>query len=188
MLKKVDVLDLCKKIALDYNGWDFIAGAFKDKRQKHTVRMVNPCWSFSSGSALAQPAAIIVNKKVDKIYTELVGESNWTHFISHKEFYNDYVAGYRLYDLVADNAEIRIRRMLDEGIELLDKTYDFSSEQALLKSIPFETEQVDGVINCIIQGCLGNYDFIKQYYNEDIETEYPKDLVDVKKIMEYFNI
>ena len=76
----------------------------------------------------------------------------------------------------------------DEGLELLENTYDFSSEKALLESIPFEVEQVSGVINCIIQCCLGNFDFVRLYHNEEIETEYPKDLEDVQKAMEYFDI
>ena len=188
MLKKIEVLELCKKVALDYEGWEFTVGAFKDKRQKHTVKMVRPLWTFSPGSALAQPIAGVANKQVDKIYKQLVTSSNWTHRLSHKNFHKDYIGGYRIYDLIEDDAENRIHRMFNEGIKLIDNTYDFSSEQALLKSIPFEIEQVGGVKNCIIQGCLGNYDFIKQYYNEDIETEYPKDLIDVKKVMEYFNI
>ncbi|MDO6763755.1 hypothetical protein [Agarivorans sp. 1_MG-2023] len=188
MLKKIEVLDLCKKIALDYDGWEFVAGAFKDKRQKHTVKLVHPLWSFSSGSALAQPVAGVANKNVDKIYKELVTSSIWSHRVSLKTYNKNYIAGYRIYDLKEDKANARIRHMLDEGIELIDKIYDFSSEQALLKSIPFEIEQVGGVKNCIIQGCLGNFEFIKKYYKGDIKTEYPKDLEDVKKVMDYFNI
>jgi len=188
MLKKIEVLELCKKIALDYDGWEFVAGAFKDKRHKHTIKMVNPCWSFSPGSALAQPIAAVSNKRIDKTFTELfLSKAYWTHFVDLKFSYEGYIAGYRIYDLISDDAEVRIRRMLNEGIELLDNTYDFSSEDALLKSIPFEIEQGPAVKNCIIQGCLGNYDFIKQYYNEEIETEYPKKLDRVKKVMEYFN-
>ncbi|WP_076412718.1 hypothetical protein [Shewanella sp. UCD-KL12] len=188
MLQKVEVLALCKKIALDYEGWDFTAGAFKDKRLKHTIKLVDPLWSFSPGSALAQPIAGVANKKVDKIYKESVTKTDWTHRVRHKKFFEGYVAGFRIYDLVADDAEARIRKILDEGIELLNKTYDFSSEEALLRSIPFEIEQVSGVKNCIIQGYLGNTEFIRKYYNEEVETEYPKRLDDVKKVMEYLGL
>ena len=111
MLKKVEVLDLCKKIALDYDGWEFTAGAFKNKQLKHTIKIINPLWSFSPGSALAQPIAGISNKKIDKIYTQIVSKPSWTHRVNHKHFYDGYVAGVRIYDLIADDAEGRVRRM-----------------------------------------------------------------------------
>jgi hypothetical protein len=64
MLKKVEIIALCKHIALDYEDWEFVAGSFKYKKLKHTILMVNPLWVFSSGSASCEPIGAIANKKL----------------------------------------------------------------------------------------------------------------------------
>ncbi len=189
MLKKTEIISLCKEVAKDYEGWDFVAGIFKNKKINHTVKMVHPLWSFSPGSALAQPIAAVCNKKVDKIYKEIIGFSGtWTHNTRFERGVDDYIRRFRIYDIIEDDAEGRIRQLMDRGIEVIESTYDFSSEEALLKSIPVNIEKDPGLINCIIQGEFGNFDFIEQYCTEKIETIYPKRLDDAKKIADYYGV
>ena len=188
MVKKVEIIDLCKRIAEDYEGWEFVSNGFKDKRLKHSDKLINPLWTFSPGSALTQPLVGVYVKKIEKIYTQIHSKDYWTHFVTHISHYDEYKSNFRVNDIVKDKAEYRIRRIVDQGLALLEKTYDFSSEQALLDSIPFSNEEADGVKKCILQGMYGNYDFIKQYYNEEIETYRPKWLDLVKNVMDHFGI
>ncbi len=101
---------------------------------------------------------------------------------------DDYIRRFRIYDIIEDDAENRIRQLMDRGIEVIESTYDFSSEEALLKSIPIDIEETPGLINCIIQGEFGNVDFIEKYCKEEIETIYPKRLDDAKKIADYYGV
>ena len=135
MMKKEEILDVCKKIAAECSGWEFSAQAFKNKELKHTVKLVEPLWSFSPGTALAQPLAGFLNKNVDKVYKYVYGDTGlWTSRVRLEDVYEEYkYTEFRFYDVVEDKAEEKIREFFERGIKILESTYDFSSEKTFLK-------------------------------------------------------
>ena len=63
-MKKAYIIELCKRIAEDYDGWEYTAGMFKSKQLKHSIIVMDPVWSFSSGRVLTQAVTFLVNKKI----------------------------------------------------------------------------------------------------------------------------
>jgi hypothetical protein len=190
MLKKDEIINLCKFIAQDYPGWEFSAGAFKNKKEmKHSVKIVAPTWSFSPGSALMQPVAGFLHKEAGKVIKHIYGEPfDLTSWVRLDGLNRDYVGGIRFYDIESDKAEDVIRKMFDEGLSVLDKYYDFSSEENLLKSAPKDIEGQFGVQYCIMMAILGDYDFVLKYRNNEIKTDAPKAYDDISEVIRYFNI
>jgi hypothetical protein len=190
MLKKDEIINLCKLIAQDYPGWEFSAGAFKNKKDlTHSVKIVAPAWTFSPGSALMQPVAGFLHKEANKVIKYIYGEPfDITSWIRMDSLHKDYVGGIRFYDIENDKAEEIIRKMLEEGFAILDKYYDFSSEENLLRSAPREIEGQFGVQYCIMMAILGDYDFVLKYRRDEIETEIPKLMDRIDKVIDYFNI
>ncbi|WP_215398954.1 hypothetical protein [Rheinheimera oceanensis] len=190
MLNKDEIINLCKLIVQDYPGWEFSAGAFKNKKElKHSVKIVDPTWSFSPGSALMQPVAGFLNKEAGKVIKHIYGEPfELTSWVRLESLNRDYVGGIRFYDIESDKAEDVIRQMFDEGLSVLDKYYDFSSEENLLRSAPKNIEGQFGVQYCIMMAILGDYDFVRKYRSNEIKTDIPKLMNRIDEVMRYFNI
>ena len=74
-MKKNDITDLCGKIAEDYEDWQYVAGIFKNKNLKHTVKIMDPRWSFQPQSVLMQPITIVLNKKIAALKKKYLTES-----------------------------------------------------------------------------------------------------------------
>lgn len=189
-MKKEEIIDVCKKIAAEYPCWEFSAQAFKNKELKHSVKLIEPLWSFSPGTALAQPVAGFLHKDFAKIYKKLFGFSaNWTSRISLEDVHEEYkYKDLRFYDVIADKAEENIREFFERGIQILESTYDFSSEKNLLEKMPIQLEHQSGVSYCLVRAYLGDFDFVRRYRNDEIKTEAPKYYYDVDKIIEHFEI
>jgi hypothetical protein len=189
MLKKVEIIALCKHIALDYDGWEFVAGSFKYKKLKHTVLMVEPAWTFSPSSALCQPIVAVANKKIDKLYSQIYRNSGWSHHMDIIDIKTCYPLTFRIYDIEKDDAENRIRAFLEDGLSIIEKTYDISSEEALLTSIPIIDEQVvAGIKTAVIQAYLGNPDFVRNLYQRIIDSDYLLYADVLKNVMDHFGI
>ncbi len=79
--------------------------------------MVIPSWVFSPGSALAQPAVSVSNKRINKIYKMLLSrDKGWTHHVDFERGVDDYIRRFRIYEIIEDEAENRIRQLMDRGI------------------------------------------------------------------------
>ena len=189
-MKKEEIIDVCKKVVVDFPGWEFSAQVFKNKELKHSIKLVHPLWSFSPGTALAQPLSGFLHKEIDKVHKKLFGFSQgWTSNIPLEDIYEEYkYKDLRFYDVIADKAEEKIREFFEKGIQIIESTYDFSSEQNLLEKLPVQLEHQDGISYCLVRGYLGDFNFVHRYRNDEIKTEAPKYHDDVDKIIEYFDI
>lgn len=189
MLKKADIVELCIKVAEDYPDWEFSSLAFKNKEFKHSVKLVDPLWSFP-GCALAQPIAGFLHKKTNVVFKYVYGcSSSWTSHVSLVHDHKDYnKSDLWLYDLVDDQVEEKIRKMLNDGIEVIEQTYDFSSEENLLKNMPADLEGQNGVRYCIVKAYLGDFDFVRRYRADEIVTGWPKCYEQIDKVIEYYGI
>lgn len=190
MSTKIEIVNLCKSIAADIEGWKFVGGGFKDARMKHTDKLIDPLWSYSPGSVLTTPVAGVLHKEVEKIHKKIFGFScYWTHRVSYKNYYQGYGrGGLRIVDIVENDAESCIRKILEQGFSLLDKTYNFSSEKGLLESIPEDIEGADGVKYCIIRAYLGDLDYVRRYRFDEIKTERPKKIEKIDQIIAHFEL
>jgi hypothetical protein len=63
-VKKSDAIELCKKIANDYDGWEFISENFKNKKLKHTDVLLHLGLSVSAGRGSIEPSVRVLNKKM----------------------------------------------------------------------------------------------------------------------------
>jgi hypothetical protein len=69
-----------------------------------------------------------------------------------------------------------------DGISFIERHYDFSSEENLLRGLPAkyttrhvhssydELERHKGVMMCIVRIQLGDFGFVERYRNDDFET------------------
>ncbi|BFM48198.1 hypothetical protein [Marinomonas sp. THO17] len=178
---------LCKEIANDYEGWEYSAKTFKDKRLKHTDKVIIFRWTGSSISVSSQPIVGILNKKIELVWKILnKGKTDRTQFLRIMRPGSDvHPHRNRITDLEKDNAEEYIREVLDIGIRMLDENWDFSSEEALLRNLPGLLEDDLGTRYCIAQMLLGDFDYIERFYNDEIETIRPKRKKDLETIIEH---
>ena len=193
LTRKAQIELLCKKVALDYDGWEYTAKAFKNKELKHTTKIINFLWSGSSISVSSEPIVAINNKKIDKIWKMLGrGGHYWSQSLNIREpqYPDSHTRCFRarIKDIIEDDAEGYIRQVLDIGIQMLDEYWDFSSEENLLLNLPVDRrpellECHKGICYCIARLLIGDFEYIERYYNDDISTKRPKHKDDLEKIM-----
>lgn len=180
---------LCKKIAEEYEGWEYSAKAFKNKELGHTVKTVSFLWTGSSASILAQPIVTLVNKRVEKVWKLTNKGAAWSQFLRvmrpGSEIHPHRI---RIKDPEKDNAEGYIREVLDIGIQMLEDNWDFSSEENLLRNLPVDRfpellKNDMGTRYCIARLLLGDFEYIEKFYNDEIITSGPKRKEDLEKIM-----
>ena len=184
---------MCGKIAEDYEGWQYVAGIFKNKNLKHTVKIMDPRWGFQPQSVLMQPITIVLNKKIAALKKKIFNrKSSFTSSVIH----NQYVVKYdfhsaRIYgdQLQNGQAEKKIRIEMDTCIEILEKQYSYATEENdFLENLPFEPEGILGLEYCLVRAYLNDFDFVLDYRANKVETIRPKRYADVDKIIEYFEI
>ncbi len=192
MMKKAEIIDLCIQTAAQFPGWEFSAGAFKNKEASPCIKVVHPFWSFGPGTALSQPAFGFRHKVINGLFKKLMGVD--TAMLSFCDLdlgvrSSVYFSGLRFYDIAADKAEEKIRLMLADGIEELDKKYDFSSERNLLETMPKYSGETLDVCYCLIRAYLGDFDFVRAFRRDIIGTadgsSYQRR---IDKIIEHFGI
>lgn len=79
-----------------------------------------------------------------------------------------------------------LRAMMQDGISLIERFYDQSSEENLLRSLPpkyktrhenspyDEMEKQKGVMICLVHILLGDFDFVVNYRSDEYKTIFPK--------------
>lgn len=90
-------------------------------------------------------------------------------------------------------AEPVLVAMVKNGIAIMEKYYDLSSEENLLRNLPpkytpskgeyEEMEMQKGVMFCITRIMLGDFDFIGHYRSDAFKTEKPKRIKDLDAII-----
>jgi hypothetical protein len=190
-VKKSDVIDLCKKIANDYNNWEFIGGNFKNKRLMHTDIILNLGLSVSAGRGSIAPSTEALNKKIKLLEKKITNEKPLacTSLIRHASFEENYDFNTeRFYTLEDGKAEKVIRHALDVSIEILEKYYNYTDEREFLEKLPVAVDGTFGIQYCLVRAYLGDLDYVRDYKLEKIESIRPKRHADIDKIIDYFDI
>ncbi|HEY6529437.1 MAG TPA: hypothetical protein VIZ65_12135 [Cellvibrionaceae bacterium] len=190
MMKKAEIIEVCIQTAAQFTGWEYSAGAFKNKEASPCIKVVHPFWSFSPGTALSQPAVGFQHKFLSALFKKLTNtEAYMLSFCDIAERPSKYSSGFRFYDIEADRAEEKIKTMLMDGIVALEKKYDFSSEKNLLENMPKHLEDTQGVCYCLVRAYLGDFDFVRAYRRDEIKITRGAKYYDwIDKIIEHFGI
>lgn len=228
MTFKSEIYKFCEEIAVDFDEWEFTStGLFKNKALKHTDKIVRPGFYFQSGlSCTVGPSAAINNKKTTKLFKQICGyEMPWTssiYFQTESTAYRGASSVFAIFPekiairdsrgqlepwserfLIKSQAKDYLRQVLVDGIRFLDKYYDFSSEENLLRNLPagfkdrapelealmghmnnYFYENIDGIFRCLAAVVLGNFDFVEHYASDDFKTTVPKREVELKKLLD----
>jgi len=79
---KTKIYGICKDVAMDFTGWNFSTGKFKNSSSKHTELIIDPGLTFDRGFGHLQPRIVLNNKRVTKLSKQLLGEAIPTATIS----------------------------------------------------------------------------------------------------------
>ncbi len=89
-----------------------------------------------------------------------------------------------------------LQSMMQEGIALIERFYDLSSEESLLRGLPpkystshanrpyDEMEKQKGVMICLVHILLGDFDFVVNYRSDEYKTIFPKRKKELDAIIE----
>jgi len=190
-VKKSDAIELCKKIANDYDGWEFISGNFKNKKLKHTDVLLHLGLSVSAGRGSIEPSVRVLNKKIKLLEKKITNEKplDCTSLIRHADFEEDYdFHSERFYTLEDGKAEKVIRHALDVAIEIFEQYYNYTDEREFLENLPVKVDGPLAVQYCLVRAYLGDLDYVRDYKLEKIESIRPKRHADIDKIIDYFDI
>lgn len=219
---KPQLFQLCKNVASEFEGWSFVGDVFKNKTLKHSKLIVRPWFSFKGGEnpmASIGPAVYIVNKKLMALCQQVIGHQPIyalkIEFQSVRDELQYFPKNLRMSGAIwghrqrftdqhgtempwPDNwitlseARPAINGMLMDGIALINKYYDLSSEECLLNNLPLDfkvvghhggIEKLSGILICLIHIMRGDFDYFEHYSSDDFKTVYPKNSEDLNKIM-----
>ncbi len=159
-----------------------------------------------------QPAVEVAHKRTIKLYQEIFGvkpsRTSFMRFQTVRNLLHEYPENLRFQGHVwlrrrpfvvtgidkqepwpktwigFDEAKPAIKGMLADGITLIEKYYDLSSEENLLRNLPpkyvpavGENEEMEGglgVMVCVARILLGDFDFVEHYRSDDYKTLRPK--------------
>ena len=211
MTFKTDIYDLCKKVVIDFPGWKFTSGGqFKNSALKHSDLIIHLGFHFSGGLCTSvAPGVWVANKKVNKLAKLLIGHdllpvSIMSFQIAYELTRRTNVVGHifattgepwRHSFITGDEAEPFLREVLSDGIALIERYFDLSSEEKLLRNLPTGYhrddnwgpgvfyENLDGISHCLAACVLGDFDFVERYASPDFKTMGPKREVELGKIL-----
>jgi hypothetical protein len=156
-----------------------------------------------------QPSICVVNKKSIKLFQQIFGvKPYWTSIIGFQTVRNElrfYPEDLRILGniwryrqkftdtkgqeipwrkewVALDEARPVLTGMMKDGIDLINKYYDLSSEENFLRNLPLDPKVVghhgiekgSGVMLCVTRILLGDFDFVEKYRSDDFKTMYPK--------------
>jgi len=73
---KDSVYDICKSVAQQLEGWEFVSGAFRKKALKHVELGVLPGFGFKSGHTPLIPSISVRSKSVEDLSSRVFGKWN----------------------------------------------------------------------------------------------------------------
>jgi hypothetical protein len=218
---KKRLYEICGEVASEFQDWIFLSGTFTNKKLRHTTIAISPGFSFARNSTPLQPAILINHKKSMDLFKNLNGYELPTSTLQFQnvaqmlEYMPDDLRQgcYVLEDknlqmTLAPPSELAKKRMVDvteaqpvlrammmDGIAIIDKLYDLSSEENLLinfppkyntrsNTIPYdEFERNKGVMVCVVRALLGDFDFVEEYRSDGYRTIFPKRIKEIDNIM-----
>jgi hypothetical protein len=214
------VLAICIEVAAEFEGWKYVAGVFKNGDLKHTALIVSPGFSFDKGTTFLQPSIHVCNKRSMRLYKKIIGRDRSTSLVSFSDIEN-FQGEFRpvwesslivenkaeLFRLVPDARkqedgyldihELKpvLRAMMEDGMAMLNRYYDLSTEENLLRGLPPQYEPhypwdtppgmdgQNGIATCIAHAVVGDFEFTERYRRDDYKTGRPKNSVDLEKIV-----
>ncbi|AXL50614.1 hypothetical protein DSC91_002908 [Paraburkholderia caffeinilytica] len=225
MTFKSEIFEICQQVAVEFHGWKFTSsGDFVNKALKHTDLIVSPGFVFNAEpSCSVSPVAGIKNRKIVRLYKDLFGrEPFWTlsvKFQLESEKYRGAISVKRIYPqkvpfttaheepncwpdgfIVRAEALTYLRGVLTDGRRYVEKYFDLSSEESLLRNLPVSYqwmdkgignsgqmgsfyEESDGIVHCLAAIILGDFDFVERYRSDEFKTMTPKRVHEIDKIV-----
>ena len=175
LLTKKDVAPICKKIASEHEGWEYVNEDFKYKNLKHSTLKIVPLWYFNLG---AQPVVWLENKKTTKLYKFIRSGLEAYYSISIKPILRPDATletqVYRKLVYTLEEAEVYIRDFFQRGLAVIEQYYPYTDEKELLENLPVHLEDMDGIGYCLARVVLHDFDFVWRYINDEIKTVNPK--------------
>jgi hypothetical protein len=209
---KARLYDICDEVASEFQNWRFSSGAFKNKALGHSTMEINLGLSFRTGNTPLQPSILIKHKKSMALFKKLNGYEQPTsivlfqniaqlleHMPNELRITATILADKNLHVSLAAPSEGSQKRLIDitqsrsalravmmDGIGLIGKLYNLSSEESFLQNLPpqYETrsdkipydefEKNKGVMICIIRALCGDFDSIHEYRKDTYKTIFPK--------------
>ncbi len=218
---KDQIHELCAEIVAEFPDWSFAAGSFKNKTLKHTVLTIGLGFSFRDGNTPLQPALIIEHKKSMALFKKLNGYEQPTSIVPLQNIAQllEHIpeqlrlGGWILEDkdrqaALAPPSEAARERMIDlaearpvlravmlDGIALIGRFYDLSSEDNFLRKLPAEYqtrassipydefERSKGVMMCVVRAFAGDFEFAERYRSDSYPTVFPKRFKEIDKVI-----
>jgi hypothetical protein len=221
MTFKTRVHDLCIESASEFPGWSFASGVFKNKALKHTTLTIDPGFFFANGNTPFQPCIALLHKRSMTLFKSLNGYNQPTSIVNFQivpqllEYTPDALrrggsivedksiqmklappskpAAARMIDI--SEAKSLLRATLLDGIQLINRLYDLSSEEDFLRGLPpqyatfsdtipyDEFERSKGVMLCIVRVLIGEPGFVEHYRSDSYKTIFPKQIKELDNII-----
>lgn len=219
MTFKDDLDQICKVVASEFPGWSFKWRNFKNKTLKHTDLLIDSGLIFQGTCYHLHPYAIVDNKKVSKLYKHFRDYAQHTLLIDFQLEDEKYYSDTQVINIFPNppytqaeldkqshksinqsHAKDYFRGVLSDGIGFLDKYFDLTTEENLLRNLPTTYryrdtgldgkggaasfyDGRDGISHCLAALVIGDFDFVEHYACDDFKTLVPKDDITLKKIL-----
>lgn len=218
---KARLYDICSEVASEFQNWTFSSGEFKNKTLKHTTLIISPGFSFERNSTPLQPAIFVNHKRSMSLFRKLNGNELPTSMVLFQVIAQqlghipDDLRGVswifddkNLQMTLAPPSEQAKKRMIDisesrsvlrsvmmDGIDVINKLYDLSSEENFLRNFPpkyktrastipyDEFEKQKGIMVCIVRALIGDFDFIEKYRSDSYQTIFPKRIKELDNVI-----
>jgi hypothetical protein len=215
--EKVD--EICNEVSAEFPGWEFRDGYFKKGILKKCDLVISGGFAYKNFSTCLKPSVKIDHKPSNRLCKEIVGfayrtsilgfdavegfrghfKPNWNNGLVVNSRYELFLAApeaKKHADRYIDISDARpvMRAMLQDGITLLDRYYDQTSEDSLLSGLPPKYQPhyrhddppglngTSGIAACIAHIYVGDFEFFEWYRSDACKTIAPKKVSDLNKI------
>lgn len=216
---KESVVEICTEVAKEFPGWEFKGGNFRKSTLKNCNVLISGGFHYDSVSTCLLPSIQVNHKPSSRLCKKIVGYdygtshlrfdevegfsgqfetawSNGTIVKSKRQLFQAVPDARRKEERYIDIAEVPlvIRAMVHDGIVLLDRYYDQTSEESLLRGLPpkyvphFKHDNppglngTAGIAACIAHIYVGDFEFFEWYRSDACKTVIPKKVADLEKI------
>lgn len=221
MTLKNEIDEICAEVVTEFEGWCYGASVFKKKLFKHVTLGIRPAFGYTNGidpHTMISPNIWIELRPLERLMKAIVGYDTILSFILFQQVKQDLqhfpanmVVGGAIWKnrrdhivehsgklipwpqgwIGIEDAPSIIKAMMTDGIALIHKYYDLSSEANLIANLPLgdqttilgAREGSFGVMYCLSRCATGDFDFVMKYRNDEIKTVTPKRMDEIDKIV-----